>query len=214
MYLTIENLSKSFNRNLVLNKLNLEVNKNNIIGIIGDNGSGKTTLLKIISGLMKPDSGKGFIFNSPLFNSNYKFLKHVLYWGHDQDSYSFLSPIENLKLFLKIRCQYKGDQCIKESLIEVGLGSVFDKSMIDFSAGMVQRYHLARMKLSDWDFLLLDEPTNALDERGLMLLEYMLKKYKTSKTTLIASHNLKFIKSHCDVTYKLIDGKLRDFKFN
>ena len=211
MNLSIKNLTKSFNLKPVINNLNLEVQPKSTIGITGENGSGKTTLLKIISGIMKPDHGSGSISEYVLFSSNYDYLKKIFYWGHSQDCYSYLTPLENLKLFLQLRSEFIDDELIKYALKNVGLEVSIHQSLIEFSAGMIQRYHIARMKLSNWEILILDEPTNALDKKGLAILEDCLVKYKDEKTIIISSHNNNFLTKYCDTVYNLSFGKLEQF---
>ena len=77
MVLSIQNICKSFNRKPVLKNLSLEINTNESIGITGENGSGKTTLLKIISGLMRPDSGKGLLKTHSIFGSDANYRKNI-----------------------------------------------------------------------------------------------------------------------------------------
>lgn len=209
MHLSLKKISKSFNLKPVLNNLNLEVESKSTVGIIGENGSGKTTLLKIISGFMKPESGIGRLSEDELFSSNYSYLNHIFYWGHTPDTYSSLSALENLRLFLQLRNDYRSDELIKKSLMDVGLEMSVHQSMAEFSAGMLQRYHIARMELSNWDILILDEPTNALDKNGLSLLENSLANFRGKKTFIISSHNIDFIHSHCDNIYKLSNGDLK-----
>ena len=210
MHIILTNVTKSFNRKPVLKNLNLEIEPQLTVGITGENGSGKTTLLKIISGFMKPDKGKGHLAQFELFTSDYTYLKKILYWGHYQDSYSNLTPLENLKLFLHLRGDFKNEDLIKNALIDVGLKSAISQLMIEFSVGMIQRYHIARMKLSNWEILILDEPTNALDQKGLTLLENTLIKYKSKKTIIISSHNNDFLSTYSDIIYNLSFGQLKE----
>ena len=214
MHLSLKNLSKSFNRKSVLKNLNLEVEPKRTIGIVGENGSGKTTLLKIISGFINPDNGRGSLDKFNLFTSDYSYLKYILFWGHYQDCYSNFTAYENLKLFLQLRDEFQNEEMIINVLKEVGLESASNNPMIEFSAGMIQRYHIARMKLSNWEILILDEPTNALDKRGLALLEDTLVKYKKSKSIILSSHNHDFLFKYSDIVYSLLNGELKEYKFN
>ena len=103
---------------------------------------------------------------------------------------------------------------ITNVLKEVGLENASNNPMIEFSAGMIQRYHIARMKLSNWKILILDEPTNALDTKGLALLGDTLLKYKKNKSIILSSHNHEFLFKYSDIVYNLINCELKEFKLN
>ncbi|MBC8197916.1 MAG: ABC transporter ATP-binding protein [Candidatus Marinimicrobia bacterium] len=209
MEFSIQQICKSFNRNPVLKNLNLTIQSNESIGIIGENGSGKTTLLKIISGLMRPDSGRGLLNNLSIFGSDYNYRKDICYWGHQSDSYPYMTVFENISLFLQLRNDIKSEEQIYSILELVGLTQSKNQLLGEFSAGMIQRFHIARLKLSSWSLAIIDEPTNALDESGLGLLNESINSFKKNeKSLIISSHNIHFIQQHCQSIYKLKNGTL------
>ena len=189
MEFSIQQICKSFNRNPVLKNLNLTIQSNESIGIIGENGSGKTTLLKIISGLMRPDSGRGLLNNLSIFGSDYNYRKDICYWGHQSDSYPYMTVFENISLFLQLRNDIKSEEQIYSILELVGLTQSKNQLLGEFSAGMIQRFHI--------------------DESGLGLLNESINSFKKNeKSLIISSHNIHFIQQHCQSIYKLKNGTL------
>jgi len=212
MNIKINDISKSFNRIPVLQNLSLDIPEGNTVGIIGENGSGKTTLLKIISGLMWPEGGFGLYDELPIFNKDSKFKKHMIYWGHHTDLYTNMTAYENMTLFLNLRGDSRKNSVISSAINNAGLNDVFDKVLGEYSEGMMQRYHIARLRLSSWKLGVLDEPTNALDEDGIEILNQSIIDFqKKNKSLLIASHNLDFVKVHSNQIYKLESGKLEEY---
>ena len=207
--LSIQNIFKSFNRKLVIKNLNLELESNESIGITGENGSGKTTLLKIISGLMRPDSGYGVLNKKPIFKLDSNYRKYICYWGHHSDSYPNMTALENISLFLHLRGDSIEKKKIYSILNDVGLNIAQNQFISEFSVGMLQRFHIARLILASWELAIMDEPTNGLDESGLILLDNSIKKFqKMGKSLIISSHKNKFIMEHCDRIYKLKNASI------
>ena len=209
MVLSVQHICKSFNRKPILKNLNLEINTNEAIGITGKNGSGKTTLLKIISGLMRPNSGNGLLNKHSIFGSDKNYKKNICYWGHQADSYPYMTAIENINLFLQLRNDNVETEKIYSILDEVGLNMSKKQLLGEYSAGMLQRFHIARLILASWKIAIIDEPTNALDESGLNLLDTTIIDFKKiGKSIIISSHNKEFINKHCNPIYDLKNGVL------
>ena len=136
----------------------------------------------------------------------------MIYWGHHTDLYRNMNALENMNLFLNLRRNSKINNVINLALNSVGLDDLFEKNLGEYSEGMVQRYHIARLKLSSWKIAIIDEPTNALDKLGLKILDESISEFKNrAKSLLISSHNNAFLKLHCDQIYQLENGKLEEF---
>ena len=101
--LEINNLNKSFDFNYILHDINLNVSENEIVQISGINGSGKSTFLKIISGILKPESGTISIINKNLLSRDCQSKKHIIYWGHNPMLYPHLTTYENITFFRNIK---------------------------------------------------------------------------------------------------------------
>lgn len=194
MALTVENVSKKFlskNKEItVLEKINLEVQKEEFICILGPSGCGKSTLLNIIAGLEKPSEGKVFLNG-----------KEVLSPGPDrivmfQESalFPWLKVIDNVEFGMKISGIPKKERYEKalKYLRMVHLTKFKDAYVHQLSGGMKQRVALARALTLDSEVLLMDEPFAALDSqtKNILLLELQRIWWETKKTIIFVTHNV------------------------
>ncbi len=161
----IENLSKSYNNEDILKNINLSINKREIISIIGPSGVGKTTLLKIISGLVKPDTGTIKINDRDI--NNIKEQKIIGYIFQSPTLLPWRTAIENVTLSLEILNNLSKEEIKKNatnSLEIVGLKGYENLYPKELSGGMQQRVAIARALSFNPKILLMDEPFSALDE--------------------------------------------------
>lgn len=207
----LRNATKIIKGNMVLDHINLELNKGSIYGFIGANGSGKTMLFRAISGLIRLTEGEVEVF-SKIIREDISFpdsigiiIESVGFW----DEYT---GFENLKLLAKIK-KIIGDEEIKEAILRVGLDPDDKRTYKKYSLGMKQRLGIAQAIMEKPDILVLDEPTNALDENGVSLIRSVLLEEKNrGATILIASHNKDDISLLCDQIYKMVDGHIEKNK--
>ncbi|WP_392560576.1 ABC transporter ATP-binding protein [Orbus mooreae] len=178
----LNNIRKSYHNKLVLNNINLNLNRGEIVCLLGRSGCGKSTLLRIIAGLILSDSGSinvqqkqcAMVFQEP----------RLLPW---------LSVAENLKLALPfwLSRQKKMDKIVQK-LTEVQLPDCANLMPRELSGGMAQRVGIARALLKQPDILLLDEPFAALDALTRSDLQQALKHLikQQNKTCLFVTHDI------------------------
>lgn len=189
--LKIENLSKSYDKNLVLKNINLEIEEGSIFGLIGPNGAGKSTLMKSILGLVKKDSGSISLYGKEINAKNQKETnKNLGSLIENPSFYDHLTAYDNLDLICDMK-NIKKDN-IDKVLKDVGLFTSKNKKARDFSLGMKQRLGIAIALIGNPKFLILDEPINGLDPYGIEEMRDLFKNIvKNSNTSiLISSHIL------------------------
>lgn len=206
-----EDLSKNYGNFLALDGLNLVVKAGSCVGFLGPNGSGKSTTIKLLTGLAKATAGKAYIFGHEIGKETREALLNVGSVVETPVFPPFLTPIEVLSYFGKLRGM--SEQSISErtrSVLEtVRLDEWISGKIGSFSKGMTQRVALASALLHDPDLLILDEPTSGLDPRGRVEVREIIKGLrKNGKTIFMSTHFLAETQELCDVVAILDKGKV------
>lgn len=210
--LKIENLSKKFSSNdfYSLSDVSLEIEKGEIVGLIGKNGAGKSTLMKMMAKSQKPTSGK-ISYNGTDINSNDNVLEDFGIMI-EPVFYPEMSVIDNLKFYLKLHGKKELYPNIERTLKLVELWESRNRKPKGFSFGMKQRTALAIALVAEPDFLILDEPFVGLDPVGVQKLIDILKKWSSERqiSMLISSHQLGELEALCNRYIYIEGGKLAE----
>ena len=210
--LTIHNLSKKFAGNdfYSLKNVNLEINKGEIVGLIGKNGAGKSTLMKLIAKSLKPTEGEIY-YNEVELRSKDCLLQDVGIMI-DPVFYPEMTVEDNLKFYLRLHNKKELYKNIESTLRLVELWEVRKRKPKNFSFGMKQRTALAIALVAEPNFLILDEPFVGLDPIGVQKLIVILKEWASQRkiSMLISSHQLSELESLCDRYVYIESGCLAD----
>lgn len=206
MKITINNLTKKFKDEIVLNNINMTLESGNIYGIIGQNGSGKSVLLKIICAFYIPSQGEVLIDNINYCNGK-NFPKNLRALIEKNAFLPDISGFNNLKLLAKIENKIT-DEEINESLKIVNLYEEKDKMFSKYSMGMKQKLGIASALMEDPEIIILDEPFNGIDEESKKKITNELIKIKNNKIIIITSHIKDEITSLCDHVFEMKNGKI------
>ena len=219
--LKIENLKKTYhdaNDLTVLDNLNLTVEQNEFIGIVGTSGCGKSTLLHIIGGVDKADSGKIFLDDNEISSYDYKKMasyrrKQVSIIYQFYNLLPVLNVVDNIILPLKLDNRKVAQQYLDELLQLLQLNDKKDAYPSELSGGQQQRVAIARSLITRPKLLLADEPTGNLDsENSKIVVDYLKKIHHQNDITIImVTHDLELAKN-CDRIYVLEQGKLREYE--
>ena len=190
--ITAKNIKKKYNDQEVLRGIDLKIDKNEFVVILGASGSGKSTLLNILSGLEKSDSGEVVYDNESI--SDYsekqltKFRKEKI--GFVFQQYYLLNNL-TVEQNVKVGANLANNKEYVDIIKELGLEDKLSKYPNELSGGEQQRVSIARALAKKPTVLFLDEPTGALDEEtGRKILEYLLKlKDKSHFTMIMVTHN-------------------------
>ena len=219
--LKIENLKKTYhdaNDLIVLDNLNLTVEQNEFIGIVGTSGCGKSTLLHIIGGIDKADSGRIFLDDNEISSYDYKKMasyrrKQVSIIYQFYNLLPVLNVVDNIILPLKLDNRKVDQQYLDELLQLLQLNDKKDAYPSELSGGQQQRVAIARSLITRPKLLLADEPTGNLDsENSKIVVDYLKKIHHQNDITIImVTHDLELAKN-CDRIYVLEQGKLREYE--
>lgn len=188
--LKLQNIKKSYDDNVILDNINLEINDGEIVSILGPSGSGKTTLLNLILGLTDADSGKIEFNNKDLTNVPMEKRGFNIVF-QDYALFPNLNAYDNITYGLKNNPNISTKEEVDELIHLLGLEPHLDKKIEMLSGGQKQRVALARTLVMKPDILLLDEPLSALDG---VIKESIKEKIKTIAkelhlTTIIVTHD-------------------------
>lgn len=185
----LTNLKKSFGSQLVLNDINLNVHKGELVGLIGPSGAGKSTVIKTSLGMEKADSGEALVLNTTM--PERKILGNIGYMAQTDALYEDLTARENLAFFGEMKGVF-GDRLDKE--IEhvsqvVDLTDHLSKRVSGYSGGMKRRLSLAIALLGNPELLILDEPTVGIDPALRRQIWHELHNIKDEgRSALITTH--------------------------
>lgn len=183
--LKTNNLCKDFKKQKAVNNVSITVRENSIYGLLGPNGAGKSTTLKMITGMLRPTSGK-VLFNGHEWNR--KDLEQIGALIETPLLYENLSAVENLEVRAKLLNIPKTR--IDKVLKMVDLQNTGRKKAGQFSMGMKQRLGIAIALLNSPKLLILDEPTNGLDPIGIQELRSLIRSFPSKGITVILSSHI------------------------
>lgn len=207
--LEIQNLNKSYRRRKIIDNLNMTVYKGDIYGFLGANGEGKTTTIRMITSLIKADSGDIIINGKSVINCKNEAIRNIGAMVEAPKFYENMSGYENLELMARIMPGIS-DRDIQNVLDLVGLKDRGRDKFKEYSMGMKQRLGIANALLGDPELIILDEPSNGLDPYGMKeinnLIVSLVKRF--DKTFIISSHLLHEMEGICNRIGILHSGRL------
>ncbi|MFL1011053.1 ABC transporter ATP-binding protein [Flavisericum labens] len=202
---SIQNLHKKFNKNIVLNGVNLDIQEGGIFAVLGPNGSGKTTLIKSILGMVIPNRGSITVLGENIKN-NSSYRRKIDYLPQIANFPNNLKVSELITMIKDLRGQTNEDK----QLIELfKLEPFLDKKLGNLSGGTKQKVNLVLTFMFNSPLIILDEPTTGLDPISLIRLKTLIQaEKKKGKTILITSHIMSFVEEVSDGIVFLLDGKI------
>lgn len=199
---TVKNLWVGLGEQVILEDVNLKVQKRDFLGIIGPNGGGKTTLLKVILGLIKPDRGSVRVLGTTPENAR----KRIGYLPQ-RSLFDQSFPTTALQVVLMGRYGRRGlfwryssrdRQAALDALEKVGMASYAQRAIGAFSGGEQQRIFVARALVSEPELLLLDEPAAGIDAARQKEFYELLGELNEKITIVMVSHDISAVSRYVD----------------
>ncbi|HLF87515.1 MAG TPA: ABC transporter ATP-binding protein [Anaerolineales bacterium] len=197
-----------------LSDVNLEIPQGELFGLLGPNGAGKTTLIKILTTLLSPTSGRGWVAGFDVATDPDKVRPRInMVSGGESSGYGLLTVRENLWMF----AQFYGipskiaNERIKNLLEIVGLADRINSKSSDLSTGLRQKMNIVRGFLTDPDVLFLDEPTLGLDVGASRDARKLIRQWiftNPDRTLLLTTHYMVEADELCDRVAIINDGKV------
>ena len=223
--LKISNLSKTFvltkkqrqinktddKLKVAVNNLSLNAYKGEIYGLLGPNGAGKTTTLRMISTLIKPDSGEILVDNVSVNASAMEVRKKIGFLTSELKLESFFTPNYLYDFFSSL---YGVDEKVRDERKErlfkkFDIDSFKEVKVGDLSTGMKQKVSLVISLVHDPDIIIFDEPTNGLDViTAKTVTDFLVDLKEQGKTIVLSTHIFSLVEKLCDRVGIIIDGKM------
>ncbi len=197
----LQNLTKSYNKLVAVDRLNLKVDAKQIHGFLGPNGAGKTTTIKMLVGLLRPDSGSLKILGVDAAGDKPGIRRRIGYMPELPKFPKYLSGEELLDVYGRMYGMTKDQrkQRIPELVKMVGLEGRGRDRIGKYSKGMQQRIGIAQALLSDPELVILDEPSIGLDPVGMVEVRDLVKGIvRGGQTVFFSSHLLAEVQQICD----------------
>lgn len=214
MRLYTENIVKKYKKRVVVNGVSIEVSMGEIVGLLGPNGAGKTTTFYMMTGLIKPYSGKVFlddedITDMPMYK---RAQKGVGYLAQEASVFRTLSVEDNIMSILEFNkklSEKEREDKMNALLEEFSLTHIRKSKGIQLSGGERRRTEIARALAADPKFILLDEPFAGVDPIAVQDIQNIVKDLKNRNIgVLITDHNVHETLSITDRAYLLIEGSV------
>lgn len=211
----VKNITKQFKKLKAVNDVSLEIQKGEIVCLIGPSGSGKSTVLRCIHGLEKPESGEIYLDNQLLNEENPDYRKLRSKMGFVFQHFNLFphkTVLENLMIAqtnVLEKTEEEAETKACQYLERVGLLDKKNEYPNKLSGGQKQRVAIARSLCLDPEIMLFDEPTSALDpEMVIEVLEVMQELAHEGMTMIVVTHEMGFAKTVADRVIFLEDGHI------
>ena len=211
--LKIENLVKSYNGRSVVNSINIEINRGEIVGLLGPNGAGKTTSFYMIVGLIRPDSGN-ILFDSKDITQMpmYKRARQGMGYLCQEDSiFRKLTVEENIMAVLETLSISMNERKrrLDKLLNELNISHLAKNKAYTLSGGERRRLEITRALVTEPSFLLLDEPFSGIDPIAVFEAQQIIQNLKQGGLgILLTDHSVRETLAITDRSYIMHEGKI------
>ena len=211
--MSVNSISKTFNKRKVVNKDSLQLNKGEAVGLLGPNGAGKTTCFYMIAGLIDTDEGE-ILLNQKRINHlpmHMRAKKGIGYLPQESSIFKGLTVEQNIMSVLEVQ-NYNHNQkfqILEELLAEFNINKIRNSYGATLSGGERGRTEIARALATNPNFILLDEPLAGIDPIAINDVRNLINKLKQKDIgVLITDHNVRETLSIVDRAYILFDGSV------
>lgn len=209
MSISVSNLSKNFDKQIVLNNVSFEISEGEIVGFLGPNGAGKTTTMRILTGALAYDSGSVKICGMEVKDNRISTCSRTGYLPEQNPLYTDMYVKEYLNFVAETHGIKKNKEELVNSLIEkVGLTPEYHKKIGQLSKGYRQRVGLAQALIPNPAVLILDEPTTGLDPNQLDEIRNLIRELGRERTVLLSTHIMQEIKAICNRVLIINKGEI------
>jgi lipopolysaccharide export system ATP-binding protein len=211
--LSVEGLTKSFGDKRALDEVSLAVEEGEVVGLLGPNGAGKTTAFYLITGLLKPTSGRVYLNGEDVtgYPMYMRARKGIGYLPQEPSVFRKLTVEENILAILET-LDMPGEERrkrLEELLGELGISSIAKRKTYALSGGERRRVEITRALVLQPLFILLDEPFSGIDPIAIVDIQNIIFQLQSKGIgIIITDHNVRETLGVCDRAYIINEGKI------
>ncbi len=206
----MKNVSRRYGNVVAVNDVSIEVNRGEIVGLLGHNGAGKTTLMKLLTGYLEPTSGTIEVDGKDVVAERTAVVAQIGYLPESAPLYPEMLVQDYLLMMAELR-GIRGDAAntaVGNAVVATGLSKRLLQPIADLSKGFRQRVGIAQAILHRPAVLVLDEPTNGLDPVQIQSIRQLVRDLAKTTTVLLSTHILQEVEAVCERVLVMIDGQL------
>lgn len=210
MDIIIENLTKKFGGQRVVDSISFKVKTGEILGFLGPNGAGKTTTMRMITNFLMPAEGEIIIGGKSLRDHAEELKLHIGYLAENNPLYPDMPVIDYLEFVAALQ-RIPGKMItgrVADMIRICGINPEKHKKIGELSKGFRQRVGLAQAMIHDPEILILDEPTSGLDPNQIVEIRKLIRELGKEKTVILSTHILPEVEATCDRILIINNGRI------
>ena len=208
MSIKVEGLSKIYGQQKVVESISFEASPGKILGFLGPNGAGKSTTMRMLTGYLRPTSGKSSLGGYDTQLQSLEMRRILGYLPENTPLYTDMYVREFLTFVANTYQLARPEIKVREVIERVGLGEEQHKKIAMLSKGYKQRVGLAQAIIHDPQILILDEPTTGLDPNQLSDIRELIKNLGKNKTVVLSTHIMQEVEALCEQVVIINKGKI------
>lgn len=212
--ISIKRVCKYFGDTKAVDGVSFEVGRSEVVGFLGPNGAGKTTTMRLITGFLKPASGKIRVIGVDPGKDRVEAVSKIGYLPENNPLYGEMKVREYLEFVSKMKNEKGKMRNIKSKADaekiarKCGVGDKLETKIDELSRGYKQRVGLAAAMLGDPQILIMDEPTSGLDPNQVVEIRELIKKMGKEKTVILSTHVLQEVEAMCSRVIIINKGRI------
>lgn len=208
--ISIRRLTRKYGEVIAVDSVSMDIERGEVVGLLGHNGAGKTTVMKILTGFLEPTSGTVSIGGLDVAEDRAGVQRQIGYLPENAPLYPELAVQQYLQMMAELRGVPAGDvdQAVVRAARDAGLERWLGAKINTLSKGYRQRVGIAQAIVHAPDVLVLDEPTNGLDPVQIQSIRDLIRRLAERTTIILSTHILQEIEAVCDRVVVMIQGRV------
>ena len=208
--ISVRNLTRKYGAFTAVNSVSFDIERGQIVGLLGHNGAGKTTTLQMLTGFLEPTEGSVHIDGVDLAEDLLSVQKKIGYLSEQSPLYPEMTIQEYLHYVAQMRgiSEENAASAVKEAIRATDLGVKAKNLISTLSRGYKQRVGVAQAIIDKPEILILDEPTNGLDPTQIIAMRSLIKNLAKTSTVIVSTHILQEVEAICDRAIIILNGRI------